>query len=410
MHAQNWRKHDVRQRNAYHAFRERLGEFVWLIPVLFNRQTGNLLDGQMRVEEALKHDEPLIPVRVIEVDEITEKLILQFFDAIGNMAQADDAAMQALITDNRKLLTKISTKSSKFLQQLSKDMSASFPTLKRTNSVHKDITTKPKLDISSTPDATRTDGTYVPSEEQSILEETLINNHVKFSSTNPYELPDLLPDKLASIEDLPMMTYTGSVFPDNTAYFDQSQRPFKIPLEFLRTYGVLGFYTDDWRFEQAFANADIFAETLKQEAWRAIIAPDFSAYTGWPFPEQLYNIYRSRWCARLWQELGFKIIPSLANIGPRTMEVIYSTLPVPCPIFAIQARSAEPLYLIDFLRSAIKHLQPQGVMIYGGPAEKYIKPYLQEHLPGFPNIEIVYSFLPDAVTARKGIRKRKIEE
>jgi hypothetical protein len=56
---------------------------------------------------------------------------------------------------------------------------------------------------------------------------------------------------------------------------------------------------------------------------RVLLTPDFSIYRDWPPVANQWNVYRSRWCGRLWQEAGFEVISSL---GPETGGARYSFL------------------------------------------------------------------------------------
>lgn len=84
LNALNWRTHPDLQREAMNAI---LGEIGWLQRVLVNRTTGNVIDGHLRVEEALKQGEDT-PVPYVEVDlsEEEERKALALFDKLTGMA------------------------------------------------------------------------------------------------------------------------------------------------------------------------------------------------------------------------------------------------------------------------------------------------------------------------------------
>jgi DNA methylase/ParB-like nuclease domain len=95
-HPLNFRRHGESQMVA---LGESIREHSWLSAPIFNRTTRHLLDGHARVELAVNTDERLIPVRVIDVSEAQEKRILASFDKIGAMAEPDDAALAALLSE-----------------------------------------------------------------------------------------------------------------------------------------------------------------------------------------------------------------------------------------------------------------------------------------------------------------------
>lgn len=89
----NWRKHPEEQQSALNTV---LGEIGWVDGVLVNRTTGLIIDGQGRVELAVKRKEKSIPVDYVELTEAEERKILAVLDPIGDMAEADDDRMERL--------------------------------------------------------------------------------------------------------------------------------------------------------------------------------------------------------------------------------------------------------------------------------------------------------------------------
>jgi hypothetical protein len=93
----NFRRHPKTQRDA---LSRSIGEHGWLSAPIVNRRTGmTLLDGHARVEEALKADMPTIPVRVVDVNEATERRILASFDRIGELRERDDSLLTGLLRE-----------------------------------------------------------------------------------------------------------------------------------------------------------------------------------------------------------------------------------------------------------------------------------------------------------------------
>jgi hypothetical protein len=97
-HPENWRRHPERQRQA---LAQSLAEHGWLAAPILNRRTGHLLDGHARVEEAIRREEAVIPVRVVDVPRERERRILATFDPIGALAETDTAALGCLLADLR---------------------------------------------------------------------------------------------------------------------------------------------------------------------------------------------------------------------------------------------------------------------------------------------------------------------
>jgi len=89
----NYRRHGAAQRAALNGSLRELG---WIRSTLVNRTTGHMLDGHMRVEEALKADAD-VPVEYVELTEEEERLALAILDPMTGMAFEDDVALDALL-------------------------------------------------------------------------------------------------------------------------------------------------------------------------------------------------------------------------------------------------------------------------------------------------------------------------
>lgn|GEM_PF-5748776 len=93
-HPGNFRVHTPEQRSAMDAV---LGEVGFAGAVLVRELEGGryqILDGHLRVEEMAGQQ---VPVLVTDLDETEAKKVLATFDAVGSMAEVDDAGLKALI-------------------------------------------------------------------------------------------------------------------------------------------------------------------------------------------------------------------------------------------------------------------------------------------------------------------------
>lgn len=95
--ALNFRRHPTKQRET---FRGVITEIGFAGAVLENVRTGNLLDGHLRIEEALSHDEnQLIPCVQVDLSEAEEKLLLATYDPISAMAATDREVLDMLLRE-----------------------------------------------------------------------------------------------------------------------------------------------------------------------------------------------------------------------------------------------------------------------------------------------------------------------
>jgi hypothetical protein len=91
-HPENWRCHPKFQSDA---MRAALDEVGWIDAVTVNERTGHVIDGHLRVGEAISADQP-VPVLYVDVDVDTERKALATFDTITGLAQVDRPALAEL--------------------------------------------------------------------------------------------------------------------------------------------------------------------------------------------------------------------------------------------------------------------------------------------------------------------------
>lgn len=92
----NWRSHPSSQAEALVGV---LGQVGIVQNVIANERTGFLVDGHLRVMEALKAGQPTIPVTWVDLSPDEEALVLATLDPLSAMAGTDAAALDALLRD-----------------------------------------------------------------------------------------------------------------------------------------------------------------------------------------------------------------------------------------------------------------------------------------------------------------------
>jgi hypothetical protein len=90
----NARRHPNTQRESMRASLRELG---WIAPVLQSVRSGALLDGHLRIEEALSAGVPLVPVCDVDVTPEQEALALSVLDPITAQATYDREALDHLL-------------------------------------------------------------------------------------------------------------------------------------------------------------------------------------------------------------------------------------------------------------------------------------------------------------------------
>ncbi len=92
----NFRRHPGMQRDVFRGVAEEVGIVA---PVIQNDTTGHLLDGHLRVEEALKEGLNLLPVLHVNLTPEEEDTVLATFDAISDLAYIDPSIYAGLLAE-----------------------------------------------------------------------------------------------------------------------------------------------------------------------------------------------------------------------------------------------------------------------------------------------------------------------
>ncbi len=71
---------------------------------------------------------------------------------------------------------------------------------------------------------------------------------------------------------------------------------------------------------------DPYKYLIKFLGFKAICTPDYSVYPGMNINDIRYNIYRNRWIGCLWQEKGFKVIPTIQWALEDTYDMCFSAV------------------------------------------------------------------------------------
>jgi len=93
----NWRDHPIAQAKALNAALDALG---WVKRVIVNERTGRIIDGHLRVEEAVKVDAS-VPVVYVDLSEREEALVLAVLDPLAADAGTDTIKLRELIDSLR---------------------------------------------------------------------------------------------------------------------------------------------------------------------------------------------------------------------------------------------------------------------------------------------------------------------
>ncbi len=178
-----------------------------------------------------------------------------------------------------------------------------------------------------------------------------LNTSLLFPSSNALGIPDLLPAPLAAIPDY--------LLPYRARLRRQDVDPAGVGVH---------FFLDDYRFETVWSRPHKALQALA--TYRLLLAPDFSIYRDWPLVAGQWNVYRGRWCGRLWQAAGFQVIPTVSWGMADTWAWCFLGLPRRSVLATssvgtdLKDPSQERAFVAGF-EEMVARLAPTAVVVYG---------------------------------------------
>ena len=327
----NWRIHHDPQRLALGQSLDQVG---WAKPLIFNETTGNLLDGHMRREEAIKR-KCLVPVVIGSWDLAHERTILATLDPIAMMAEADS-------TQFAKLLETLETTGPDLMGLISQtaDACGLFADLQSGAASDNDGRDDPSM-----PDSTTAQD--APDEDRDIVPDAI------YPSDNELGIPTLDLKLQARAVDFPVQTW-GSISANT------------------QMSGTWCFYVDDHRFEPIWKNP---LKVLRSNPINAI-EPNFSTHEQHPKAFAIWQTYRKRWTAKFWQTKGVRIFVDL-NVESCFRELNFLGVPKGWLAYANRAHN-QGQGLVDGYEAACEHACTDQILylVYGGG--KAVKKLAQE--------------------------------
>jgi hypothetical protein len=205
-------------------------------------------------------------------------------------------------------------------------------------------------------------------------------------TANVWGIPDLREDRL--FDRVPRGVFTGQ--PDNPPQLFLWR---SVALEKARGH-VIGFYRWDSFFESVWRYPQRYTDLFLRHEVAAVIECDFSLWVNDPLAVQVYNVFRSRWLGRLWQEHGLPVIPNLNWAGPDSYEFCFLGVPKHAPVVAVECRTAgqtdeDRRAFLKGLREGARQIQPANVIVYGGQEHAF---WLQSRLPMGPRYVLIESW------------------
>lgn len=408
----NWKNHPIRQKQALASSIKANGYGQTLV---YNVHLGKFIDGHGRYDVAVKEQHVNIPIALGKWTEEQHRHLLQSVDPIGAMFETDNAALQSLneaVKRDREKLKGLKTdmehRHRQALQQLQYDIETHSDRIEKGESPKTLLPKGKRAQVKKRKADREQEEEYDDADddislpEKGVLEE-VINDDCHFSSSNPLGIPDLLQDYLCPSDVLgpkcewqDVVTYDKSGKPEPHNFYCYSSLPVKEPCG----GGILGFYTEDWRFAHVYHSGAEFVPRIKSFDPYALVEPDFSTYWEWPEVKRMWSVYQSRWCSRFWQELGYYTIPIIRRMKPKGKDDWMIDTTIKPEVVSIQCRKITEKDKESWktfgrsINTAFDAWGFQVCLIYGGHT---LTKYIHGLLPKGPE----YVMLDPYITARR---------
>ncbi len=130
--------------------------------------------------------------------------------------------------------------------------------------------------------------------------------------------------------------------------------------------GAVHFFLFDAIFESVWNAPTKSARYLNR--FNTLLSPDFSLHADLPLALQIYNVYRSRWCAAHWTANGHTVIPTVGWGTPDSYAFCFDGI-APHSVVALttlgtRRRKEDFLHGFDAM---VERVMPSAVLCYGEP-------------------------------------------
>lgn len=128
------------------------------------------------------------------------------------------------------------------------------------------------------------------------------------------------------------------------------------------------FYIDDYQFERIWNRPHEYIAKLMP--YDCVLTPDFSLYLEMPLAMQMWNVYRSKAIGQMMQDAGIEVIPTLQWCREDSYDFCFDGIEqggtVSVSTIGVKRDETANKLWYDGMDEAIKRIQPQHVVVYGG--------------------------------------------
>lgn len=131
------------------------------------------------------------------------------------------------------------------------------------------------------------------------------------------------------------------------------------------------FFVDDYLFERVWNDPARYALLLSD--FRAVMTPDFSLFTDYPLPVQIYNHWRKHLLGAYWQSRGITVLPSICWSGEASFDWCFDGEPVGGTVSVSSVGTqknpeARKLFALGY-GEMLRRLKPEKIIFFGDVPE-----------------------------------------
>ena len=173
-----------------------------------------------------------------------------------------------------------------------------------------------------------------------------LNTFCLFKTNDPYGFPEVKSNEFNPIDLIPYHTCKKKKIGDREK--------------------TVHFFLDDYKFEQVWVNPKKYIELF--QFYNGIISPTFSIWENQPYALNVFNMYRSRWITRFYQECGVKVLIDARWADKSTYDLCFSGIQKNSPIIVntVGTKMLDNRKLFkDGFEVMLDRIQPSKLYVYG---------------------------------------------
>lgn len=129
------------------------------------------------------------------------------------------------------------------------------------------------------------------------------------------------------------------------------------------------FFLDDYQFERIWNKFDRSVNMLAK--FEAVLSPDWSMYTNWPYAVQIWNHYRKHFVGAYLQQMGVTVYPTICWSDRVSIDFCFDGEPhggcVAVSSIGTQMRENDKTRFMYGYDAMLEILEPETILFYGNP-------------------------------------------